>query len=555
MAVISVTAFTQTQDKYFTHEVKAGETLYSISTMYGVSVSSIKELNPAISESIIAGQSIKIPKANTGSAVHHIIQPGETLYRLTKTYNVSAAAICDANPGLNAENFRAGTAIIIPASTPENAPAQDKVPECRQMYQVEKKETIYSISKKFNITEEELLAANPKIDAKKKIKKGEYICIPFGKNYVKPEPENKVLFKKTEPKVEKYSTIKVAVILPFNLNERKPSSESMKMIEFYEGLLLAVDSLKSQGVSTDIYAYDESRHIDDILAQPMLKYVNVIFGPAKTGNVHALADFAERNHIQLVIPFASKDGIVNNKQNVYQINSPQTFVYEKVYNQFASDHAGDNIVMVGMNSKDDNADFIIGFKKALQAKNINYSRISFVDFDNLPSLLKKDGKRNILIPSAGDQHTFEMLNYKMSTMDELNDYVITLFGYPEWQAFSSKNAKNIHKYGSTFFTTFYNMPHDWATESFNRKFKSAFKRDQIKCYPKYAMLGFDAGYYFIKGLHLYGNKFSDNQSQIRYKSLQNPLNFSRTNNWSGFLNTSVMFINYNKNQTITKKIF
>lgn len=553
--IVSVRAFTQTTDKYFTHEVKAGETLYSISTMYGVPVSSIKDLNPEISESIITGQSIKIPKKNGGSAIHHIIQPGETLYRLTKTYNVSADAICEANPGLNADNFRAGTAIIIPASTPENAPAQEKVPECRQMYMVEKKETIYSISKKFNITEEELLAANPQIKSNKKIKKGEYICIPFGKTYVRQEPADKVLFNKTEPKAEKYSKIKIAVILPFNLNEAKQSSEGMKMVEFYEGLLLAVDSLKSQGISTDVYAYDEATHIDDILAHPMLRYVNVIFGPARTGNIHALADFAERNNIQLVIPFTSKDGVVSNKKNVYQINAPQTFVYEKVYKQFMEQHSGDNIVMVGMNSKEDNVDFIIGLKKTLQANNVNYSRISFIDLDDLPSLLKKDGKRNIIIPSAGDQHTFEMLNYKMSTMDELNDYNISLFGYPEWQAFSSRNTKNIHNYGATFFTTFYNLPYGRATESFNRKFKNAFRRDQIKSYPKYAMLGFDVGFYFIKGLHLYGNKFSDNQSKIKYQSLQNPLNFSRTNNWSGFLNTSVMFVNYKKDQTVSKNVF
>ena len=555
VAIISLRISAQTSDNFFTHEVKAGETLYSISTMYGVPVERIKELNPSISESIMAGQSIKIPRKNKVSAVRHIIQPGETLYRLTKTYNVSAQAICDANPGLNADNFKSGTAIIIPVSTPENSPAKDKVPECRQMYLVEKKETVYSISKKFGITEEELLAANPKITSKKKIKKGEYVCIPYSKDYVKPEPENKVLFNKTEPKTEKYATIKVAVILPFNLSESKPSAESMKMIEFYEGLLLAVDSLKSQGVSTDVYAYDEARHIDDILAHPMMKYVNVIFGPAKPDNINALADFADRNNIQLVIPFTSKEGVVNNKQNVYQINPPQTFVYEKVYEQFIADHSDDNIVMIGMNSKNDNEEFIIGLKKALEAKNVKYSRISFIDFDNLPSLLKRDGRRNIIIPSAGDQHTFEMLNYKMATMATLRNYTINMFGYPEWQTFSARNTKNIHRYGSTFFTTFYNLQQNHATDAFNRKFKNAFKRDQIKSYPRYAMLGFDVGYYFIKGLHLYGNKFADNQDKITYQSLQNPLKFVRPNNWSGFLNTSIMFVNYKENQTISKRVF
>ena len=58
----------------------------------------------------------KIPtgKESQKGETFHTIQAGETLYKLTTMYNVSAKDICEANPGLSAENFRIGQVILIP---------------------------------------------------------------------------------------------------------------------------------------------------------------------------------------------------------------------------------------------------------------------------------------------------------------------------------------------------------------------------------------------------------------------------------------------------------
>ena len=84
--------------------------------MYNVTTSDIIRLNPGCDEKIYAGQTIKIPtgKDTQKGETFHTIQAGETLYKLTTMYNVSAKAICEANPGLSAENFRIGQVILIP---------------------------------------------------------------------------------------------------------------------------------------------------------------------------------------------------------------------------------------------------------------------------------------------------------------------------------------------------------------------------------------------------------------------------------------------------------
>lgn len=99
-------SYAQENQSFFLHTIEKGQSLYSISKMYNVTTSDIIRLNPGCDEKIYAGQTIKIPKGKDTQKgeTFHTIQAGETLYKLTTMYNVSAKAICEANPGLSAEN-------------------------------------------------------------------------------------------------------------------------------------------------------------------------------------------------------------------------------------------------------------------------------------------------------------------------------------------------------------------------------------------------------------------------------------------------------------------
>lgn len=114
----SLTAQAQNGSGYFLHTVTKGQSLYSIASMYHVTVDDIVRLNPGSRDQIRAGEALKIPQvqtSNQSSSTFHTIQAGETLYQLTVKYNITAQAICDANPGLSARNFRIGQVIVIPA--------------------------------------------------------------------------------------------------------------------------------------------------------------------------------------------------------------------------------------------------------------------------------------------------------------------------------------------------------------------------------------------------------------------------------------------------------
>ena len=275
-------AVAQENQSYFLHTIEKGQSLYSIASMYGVSQADIIKLNPGSDERIFIGRTLRIPRsaANAQKETYHTIASGETLYRLTVKYNVSAKAICDANPGLSAENFRIGQVILIPSTTEAEtmAPtetlsnntvvANNNIPgpiesRCRDMHKVKRKETVFSISREYGISEAELIAANPELKGENKIKKGTFLCIPYPKAQTEQSaqlqatPTNSELFRENRKETERFSTIKAAVILPFLDGVSK--SESSRMVEYYEGLLMAVDSLKRTGTSIDLYTYNENQ--------------------------------------------------------------------------------------------------------------------------------------------------------------------------------------------------------------------------------------------------------------------------------------------------------
>ena len=175
----------------------------SISKMYNVTTSDIIHLNPVVTRKFMPDKPLKFPKGKESQKgeTFHTIQAGETLYKLTTMYNISAKDICEANPGLSAENFRIGQVILIPQKEKEQVVTAQKpteqsniqgpvVPRCKEMHKVKRKETIFSVSREYGISEEELIAANPEL--KKGMKKDNFYVSPTRWQQPRNPPRKKI---------------------------------------------------------------------------------------------------------------------------------------------------------------------------------------------------------------------------------------------------------------------------------------------------------------------------------------------------------------------------
>ncbi|MDD2983427.1 MAG: LysM peptidoglycan-binding domain-containing protein [Crocinitomicaceae bacterium] len=103
----------------------------------------------------------------------HFVQTGNTLYGLTKLYNVTADQIAETNPEV-LNGLKEGQKILIPATKEEKG--STKTGENQKTHLVEKSETLYGISRKYNVTMEQMVQANPGIEAG--INVGQTLVIP-----------------------------------------------------------------------------------------------------------------------------------------------------------------------------------------------------------------------------------------------------------------------------------------------------------------------------------------------------------------------------------------
>ena len=585
LACLPICLQAQTSDSYFLHTIARGENLTSIAATYNVSVADIVRLNPGSDRLIKAGETLRIPqsKDNNGPQ-YHTIQPGETLYGLMKRYDVTVEAICKANPGLNESNFRSGQVIIIPAADKtadlpiiqSDQPASQSVvipqQSYRDIHKVKRRETIYSICREYGITEEELIAANPELKTEK-LKRGKYIRIPFHKQMpvapvVTPGesamPTNSELFERINSDTKRKNQLKVAVMLPFMLNGGN-QGEQMRMVEYYQGVLMAINELKKNGTSFDIHTYDTQNNattVRQILARSEMKDMDLIIGPGHATHIPAISAFSEQNKIRLVVPFTSKCDEVFGNPYLYQVNTPQSYLYSEVYEHFLRKFRGNNIIFVDAgDGETDKREFIGGFKQELKDQHIPFREINANSKESIEQALQS-GTENILIPTSGSNIALiKLLPYlkalKLSwEAEETPDkYSLHLFGYPEWQTYTTDHLDDFYTFDTYFYTSFYANNLSVSVVNFQKEFRQWYHKEILNTYPKYAILGYETAHYLLKGLSLYGNKLEQHLNNIQVTPIQTSFRFERVSNWGGFINKKVFFIHFTKDHELIKMDF
>lgn len=96
-----------------TYTVSKGDTLYSISNKFGVSVNDLKSLNNLTSNNLSIGQSLKIPNTNVNKLTY-TVKSGDTLYQIARTYNTTVDKIKSLN-NLTSNTLSIGQTLILPS--------------------------------------------------------------------------------------------------------------------------------------------------------------------------------------------------------------------------------------------------------------------------------------------------------------------------------------------------------------------------------------------------------------------------------------------------------
>ena len=565
----------------FYHTVETGQTVFSIAKLYDVMVIDIHRLNPGSEKSIKAGERLKIPqrKFEVKSILNekkdndftiHTIQAKETLLGLSRSYNVSAESILQANPGLTLSTFTTGRKIRIPKSVVLQPSSQvvEKNGAKEVYYTVPSGETIYNIGRLFKTTERELLEMNPELSGG--LRAGMVLRIPLriSENELpanvgaETKPVTVPPIIRTSPKLA--NAVKVALILPFNA-DNPLSAISRQMTEYYSGLLLVVDSLRNQGLNVELFVYDIGDKDSEAPTRRLLqekneelKKINLLIGGFDSLQVRLIADFAKQNQIKYVIPFSSNDEFIRDNRYIFQVPTPSNYLNVHAANAGANLFGKYNIIFLDTKDTLTHTEFIRGFKQELKERYITYKDAVYdaTNFETYIQSMFSDTKPNLIIPISQSMNALIKIKPILRMIAETKpEYNLTLYGYPLWQTYLRECLEDFHILNTFIYSRFYVDNMHPNVKRFYNKYKYWYNRSPETNYPQIAMLGFDTGMYFLSAMLKFGINFEESLPEMNYKSLQTGFNFIRINDAGGFINSNIFIIHYNKDYSVTYSEF
>lgn len=416
-----------------------------------------------------------------------------------------------------------------------------QVNKWRDMYKVKKKDTIFGIARKYGISLPELMEANPEMKAEGyELKKGDYIFIPFAK----PEAAVKAAPAKPAAAVAAQSKeVKVGVMLPLH----DVDGDGRRMVEYYRGILMACDSLRAQGISTNVHAWnvDIDAEVSQFTKDPAAARCDIIFGPLYTHQVRGLAEFCKARDIKLVIPFSISGDDVSRYPQIFQVyESPDKLnnaSIEAFMQRFPDAHA----VFVDCNdSTSKKGVFTFGLRNRLANKNMAYAVTNLNNSEAVFAKAFSRTKRNVVVLNTGRSPQLTIALAKLASLQNLDPSIrISLFGYTEWLMYTEGNLEKFHRFDTYIPTHFYYNAMDMRTRRLEQSYSRWFRQDMQYALPRFAITGYDHAQFFIRGLHKHGKNFKGTRTQSTYSPLQTPLHFKQVST-AGMQNEFFQLIHY-----------
>ena len=427
--------------------------------------------------------------------------------------------------------------IILLMCIPLIADAQNAMSVLNRLHQVNKGETLYEIAKQYNITEQDLLLANPEIKKNKKLKKGIYLTIPQAKA-AQGEAATAAATGK-----QALSTLKVGVILPFV--ER--SERARKMIEFYQGFLMAADSIKKEGKNLEIYAFSSGSteaDIMEVLGKPEIAQLDVLFGPVDEQQLPATITICKQNNTRLVLPFVNGQSTAGNP-HLYMACPNNAVTIAEAAGLVTKAYTNRNFIILKSNTDNYKGSLFTQTLSDMLGKNGNIVRLLNINSDESSyEAAMNQFKDNVIVPDNPNIKTLNILISKLDTFRQKHpNYNISLLGYPEWQTYTDKLLNSFFTFDTYIYSPYYYNALAGNTKYFEQSFTRNFGKPMAVNYPRYAMMGFDLALYIMHEMLTGGFVGQQVPYQNMYKFVQEGEN-------NGYSNRFIQLIHFTKTKQI-----
>jgi LysM repeat protein len=559
--------------QYYLYTIEKGNTLYSISKQFNTPLDIIMQENPQLQNNPInKGDKIKIPvkyseeniNYQNGNFINHKVKQGETVYAIAREYNISANDILANNPEVGNE-LKPDQILKIPVSKIKKQPTEIIPNKNQKSHLVIKGETLYSLSKLYNVAADSILKANDGLP--NGLKEGETIVIPTAYNRTQSVQMGTATLKSELINSELKSTYNVAVILPFFIYQNteleqaqsgKPLDEqyvfprSKIAFEFYQGVLLALDSIEKKigKEKFKLHIYDSGRdtnNIADLLIKPEMKKMDLIIGPFYYSAFVKTAEFAKQYQIPIVSPVAINNKVLLGNPYVIKTQPSKTIQTTRFAEYVADSFRYDNVIIIQPADQESSSTatlFNTAYKNYLAQKH-DSNTVSFPKviswgtggIATLNSSLSKEKRNFIFVPTASQIFATELVN-SLSGLHE--SYMVSIGGMENWLKYENIDIAYFNRFNLHVIKGGFVDNENRATQNFQKEYVKKFST-----YPgNYAISGFETILYFLENLNKNGKSFFQQNMEPSYNNIYVNFRFLKTGPESGFENTACTILYY-----------
>lgn len=490
-------------------EVTKGLTLFSIVQQTGFSGEEILKNNPGCQNDLQIGQKIYMPLVR--KSISHKVSEKETLFAIAKRYAVTVDSLVlwninsDKGIQIGQSLLVKNAAVRIELIKQSEEEIKIKIPKDSILYQrnfdfddtllihiVKQGESLYSLSKRFMISLDELRAVN-KLNSNQ-VKVGTTLKIPINKEldivlWPKSIP-SKVVPQPIVTTTQKKQVIrdpKIAIFLPFGVDSIKypMNGTSKAAVEFYLGALLGITDLEANGLTGQVTFYDyfsKSTNFPEVLLSGELNEVDLVYAPFHSAQAQLVADFCLKNKIRIVFPINLTPCFY--QANPYAIQVPTSKINLAI--NLAKDiydlQNGEQIILIRSKKTADSLmeeSFLRTYKALPKIK--GKARIIYANSENYLAFPNNDLKTwYVNLSSEKD----EIISFLKSTSEMSN---IEVFGLKEWLVYKEISSTISNTFTFNYeSSTYFNYGSD-AVITFHKRYRTAYQSDVSKM----ACLGFD----------------------------------------------------------------
>ncbi|WP_368323635.1 LysM peptidoglycan-binding domain-containing protein [Odoribacter splanchnicus] len=504
---------------YYLHTVQPGQTLYSICKAYGANIDEVKSLNDKKDNALSLYEVLKVPYTDPfvqqdDKFYYHKVLKGETFYSIARLYKIKPKRLLKFNEGY-AQNqpLAVGAVVKLPLAEidlsvlgeEEIEASVGKKQEIRPERPVQN-ETVKKVEEASvtDILQDALMQKNEKTEQE-------------------PEKETTTVIGATDKmEIPDYISevvmpvdpfVKVALLLPFSakdypvfvdtLVEKMPvqiSARSEQFISFYEGVLLAVDSLKNQGYKVNLKVFDTERSAEKMYT--MVDEIDrfhpdLIIGPVYGSVYKALMDDLTNKNIPVIYPLSSRSEEFGVYPDFIQVNPSMKALTVAMSDWLREEAEEANLVCLNLTGNEvshSDLEDIRLFKEYMHrigSMNFYDWNTSAVPLDGLRLQLLPDRENIIILPTTKEAEVSKILPV-LSALTE--GYRITVVGFPEWQTFTSVDHETYFKLNTKIFTYSYVDNTTEPAKRFALKYRKYFYTEPNNL----AYKAFDMSLYFIE---------------------------------------------------------